>query len=297
MDGKYTLSTGPVLMSDLKSLLETVDVFWFRLAYKIDEKVLTNHTRCRVLATPVTGIDHIDENLCRKYNIEIVCLRGETEFLKEVRATAEHTIFLTLALLRKGLSSISSVLAGHWKRDDFRGYEVYGKKVGIIGMGRLGQIVAAYFKAMGCHILYFDTAERQNLEGFHEVNSMERLIELSDIVSLHIPYNEKNHKVLDSSILKRFTGSKWLINTSRGGVIDEEALVNVLKHSHLGGYATDVLYGEPDIAKNPLFIYAKDHENIIITPHIGGNTYESFNKTERFIADKIYRWVGKNYNV
>lgn len=288
----FDLSTGPV--QDLKTLLEEVDVFWFRLGYKIDASVLTSKSKCKILATPVTGIDHIDESLCKRLGIEIICLRGEAEFLKEVRATAEHTILLTMMLMRKGADAAAHTKEGLWQRDIFRGYELYKKKVGILGLGRLGYIVAEYFEAFGCSIYFYDIKEVNHKPSWIRLKSANEVVLCSDIISIHISYNKENHYVYGAEFFERFDDSKWLINTSRGGVIDETALIRTLNKRKIAGVALDVMYGEPDKINPTLIEISKSDQRIIITPHIGGNTYESFEKTEQFIAKRITAHVLEN---
>src|SRR5262249_43946265 len=111
------------------------DAVWVRLARRIDGELLGARPRCRVLATATTGLDHIDLDACAARGVRVVSLRGETEFLREVRATAELTVALALALLRRIPAAAADVRAGRWNRDAFRGHELYGKTAGVIGMG------------------------------------------------------------------------------------------------------------------------------------------------------------------
>jgi D-3-phosphoglycerate dehydrogenase len=292
MDRLFELTSGPV--DDLKTLLEEVDIFWFRLGYRLDAQVLTAATKCKILATPVTGIDHIDEELCRKLGVRIICLRGETAFLKEVRATAEHCLLLTMMLMRKAADAVLETRKGFWNRDLYRGHEIYNKKVGILGLGRLGSIVASYFKSMGCSIYFYDTEEVAYDDEFNKCTNAQEVVEQSDIISIHIPYNQKNHHVYGEAFFQDFDNTKWLINTARGAIIDEKYLLKALTEHRIRGAALDVLEGEPNTQNNLLIAYAKDNDNLIITPHIGGNSYESFEKTEKFIAGKILEAVSLN---
>lgn len=286
---QFDLSTGPVEKTDLKQKLQEVDIFWFRLAYKLNKDVIDNQTRCKFFVSPVTGIDHIDEILCKNQGIEIICLRGETAFLKEVRATSEHTILLMMALMRNAVPAIQDVHQKNWQRDLFRGFELFKKNVGIVGYGRLGSIVADYCHAFGCQVGFFDIEEKDHPAHIKKFSSLEECIKKSDIISIHIPYNESTHQNFDDTVMQYFDDSKWLINTSRGGVVDDIALLQLLKDKKIAGAALDVLNGEPDISKNPLIEYAQNNRNLIITPHIGGCTYESFEKTEMFIAKKLLK--------
>ena len=280
----------------IKEILKQVDIFWFRLAHKLDSTVLDKSTKCKYLLTPVTGIDHIDEKLCNELGIQIICLRGEVDFLKNVRATAEHTIALTLALLRKIHPAVSDVQSGNWNRDNFRGYELYEKKVGILGYGRLGQIVARYFHAFDCEISYFDIEEKIGDTFCVKLNSIESLFENNDIVSLHIPLNEKTIGIINKDLLQKMKVNSILVNTSRGAIINEIDLLEVLKFKSIKGAALDVLEGEPNIQDSELVKYSKTNSNLIITPHIGGNTYESFAKTEKFLADKLVQIIHQSQN-
>jgi len=288
------LTTGSVDQNDLGKLLNTVDIFWFRLAYKINSTVLNENTRCKYFLSPVTGIDHIDEKLCASLNKEIICLRGETEFLKEVRATSEHTVLLTQMLMRRAYHAVVDTQKGLWRRDLFRGFELYKKQVGVIGLGRLGSIVADYFLAFGCEVTYYDVASRVPSDPAIKKVSLEELCEKSEIITLHIPLNESTVGIYDREFFISLKQKPYLINTSRGAIIDEAALLDALMTKKISGAAIDVLIGEPEVKNNPLIKYAQSNSNLIITPHIGGNTYESFEKTEMFIAQKLLQSVSGN---
>lgn len=268
---------------ELGAALRDFDVVWFRLAHRIDAALLAQKKKCRVIATPVTGIDHIDLDACRAAGVEVVSLKGEVEFLKQVRATAELTVGLALALLRHIPEARESVRGGAWKRDLFRGHELFGKTVGIVGAGRLGTITAGYFQAFGMKVVACDP--RPDFPPGLERMSLEQLLATADLVSLHVSYSPATHGMFDPRKMKR---GSWLVNTSRGGIVDEAALLEALENGTLKGAALDVLSGEPDVdARHPVVRYAQRHENVLVVPHIGGNTYESFEKTELFLAEKV----------
>lgn len=282
----------PCTQSEIAGILSEYDVFWFRLGFHIGKEQLRDSIRCKILATPVTGIDHIDEALCKEKGIKIACLRGEKEFLEKVRATAELTLALTLDLLRRTGPATRDVLDGNWRRDLFRGSEIFGKNVGIIGYGRLGAITASYYESFGAQIFYTDIRQVQANTNHKRLETIEELILECDIVSMHVNLNDENINLLSKKRISLFDNSKYLINTSRGGLVDEEALLEQLKSGKLAGAAIDVVKDELNWSDhNPLGQYASDYSNLIITPHIGGNTYESFEKTEWFIAKKIKDYI------
>lgn len=275
--------------SKLQWAFETYDVFWFRLGFRITEELLrTPNRRTRIIVCPATGLDHIALETCQELNVQVISLKGETEFLSSVRATAELTFGLTLSLLRKIPQAIEDVRKGKWDRDRFKGSEILGKTIGIIGVGRLGKIVGQYFQAFGSKVLGYDVKDFE-APFITKVNSLEELVSRSDIVSLHVNYETSNHHLVNSALLEKFKPGSILINTSRGGLVDEEALIISLKNGQLGGAAVDVIENEHFFQKSPLIQYAREYDNLLITPHIGGNTGESFVKTEVFAAKKLVK--------
>lgn len=281
------LDLTPISHEELPRAVETCDVLWIRLAHRLDGQVLRSGIRCRLLAAPVTGLDHIDLQACERLGIEVVSLRGEVDFLREVRATAELSLALALALLRNIPQAAASVRAGTWNRDLFRGTELYGKTAGLVGVGRLGTIVGEYFSALGMHIIGYDPCA-EFPPGIERVEDLSTLFAAADLISIHATYGPETRHLVGTRELSRAKSGAVLINTSRGGIVDDDALIAALDSGQLAGAALDVIDGEPDIQPDhPLIAYARAHENLLIVPHIGGNTYESFAKTERFLATRV----------
>ena len=278
--------------SELGEAMQIYDAIWFRLGLRIGRDATSvSNRKCRFVCTPVTGIDHIDVDACRADGIIVLCLKGETEFLRQVRATAELTMGITLALLRRIPQAASDVLSGNWDRDRFRGSEIFGKTVGIVGYGRLGSMTADYFVALRARVLVYDPFANMDHPDITPCSTLSELLTACDIVSLHVSYDESTRHLLNDTTLSQMKPGAVLVNTSRGGVIDEQALVRALEAGRLSGAALDVLQGEPNIGENHCLVeYARNHDNLLVTPHIGGNTRESFVKTEVFLAERL---VGK----
>lgn len=271
--------------------LENYDVFWFRLGFRLTrETLLNNKLRTKIIMCPVTGLDHIDIETCNELGIKVFSLKGETEFLKLVRATAELTLGLTLSLIRKIPQAIADVHEGNWNRDEFKGTEILGKTVGIIGMGRLGKIVSHYFNAFGANVIAYDP-QGFDVKDCIKANSMEELVSKADIISLHVNYCKETHHLINESVFNSFKKGSYFINTSRGGIVDSKALIKALDNGTLKGAALDVIENEHEHKKNELIAYSQKNSNLIITPHIGGNTYESFIKTEVFLAEKLVNYI------
>lgn len=271
--------------NELKKALKECDIFWFRLNHKISHEVI-REAKCKYILCAVTGLDHIDLVACSKKGIIVVSLKNEQEFLKEVRATAEHSFGLMLSLIRKSKPAFLHTESYQWNRNLFQGEELYKKNIGILGFGRLGKIVASYANAFGMNVFYFDKLNETHSK-YKKCKSLEELISKIDILSIHITYDASTEFMVDDSVLEKIKKGIYIINTSRGGVVNEVALLKQIISGKVKGYATDVLNNEPSIKNNILISYAKNNENVIITPHIAGYTKESIEKTEIFIANKI----------
>ncbi|WP_372744869.1 NAD(P)-dependent oxidoreductase [Lutibacter sp.] len=277
---------------ELVDCLKECDIFWFRLNHQLTRKIL-EHSNVSFIVCAVTGLDHIDIEACKEFNIKIISLKNEFSFLNEVRATAEHTLALMLLLSRKLKRVFTHVEEGNWDRTLFKGTELYKKKIGILGMGRLGKIVAEYCAVFGASVYFYDTNRSLSEvpKSYICCDSIESLCSEVDILSIHIPYNLKNHFLINRAILDKCKPEILILNTSRGGIVDEQAIALNIENKKIGGYATDVLFGEPIIKNHVLVKLAKTHENVIITPHIGGNTFESVEKTENFVAQKLLKLI------
>jgi D-3-phosphoglycerate dehydrogenase / 2-oxoglutarate reductase len=273
---------------ELRDAFATYDVVWMRLGHRVNEAILGTSPRCRILATPVTGLDHIDVAACEQRGIRVISLRGEVEFLREVRATAELTVGLSIALMRHIVPAADAVRQGQWNRDLFRGGELYGNTAGIVGMGRLGTLVAGYLRAFGMTVLGCDPRDDFPFEAAERVASLDELLERANLVILLVRYDDSTRHLIGARQFAQMRPGAVLVNTSRGGVVDEDALLAALNSGSLAGAALDVLDGEPNIAADhPLIAYARRHDNLLVVPHIGGNTWESVEKTEVFLAHKV----------
>ncbi len=274
---------------DIQHAFDTFDIFWFRLGFKIDSKLLAQSDRkVSTIVCPVTGLDHIDIEYCNSHNIKVISLKNEIDFLKNIRATAELTLALTLNILRKINPATNDVKHGHWNRDLFKGNEIYQKKVAIIGYGRLGQIVADLFDAFGAEVVVYDS-KPITYSKYAIAHSIQDVLKDCYICSLHISYTKENMQYFNHKKFEMMPYGSVFINTSRGSLVDENALVENFKSGRIKAIAADVLHHEPEINQSILYEFYKNNPttNIIITPHIGGNTHESFYKTERFVAEKL----------
>lgn len=264
------------------------DAIWIRLGRRIDAAVLGPRPRCRTLVAGVTGLDHIDLDACAARGVRVLSLKGEVDFLKEVRATAELTVGLLLALLRQLPAAVLHVRAGGWDRDLFRGRELHGRTAGIVGVGRLGSQVARLLGAFGMRVLGHDPRAGVPPQLAEARPKLRDLLAESDVVSLHVPYGPETHHLIGAGELAAMKPTAVLINTSRGGVLDEAALLAALQEGRLAGAGLDVLDGEPAIdGRHPVVKAAASRDNLLVLPHLGGCTVESLEKTEVFLAERL----------
>jgi D-3-phosphoglycerate dehydrogenase len=279
--------------SELLTEIREANVLWIRLRHRIDGEVFAAAPHLRAIVSPTTGVDHIDLGAASNQAIEVLSLRGHAEQLRDVRATAEHTLGLMLALLRHVPAAAAHVGAGGWDRDLFWGHELHGKTVGIVGYGRLGRLVARCLAAFDARVLVTDRPGRAiaDLEERVEPCALDELLSRSDIVTLHASLDDSTRGLLGARELAMMQSGSWLVNTARGALLDEEALLAALRDGHLGGAALDVLADEHSDGSRPLVDYARDNANLLITPHIGGATIESRAKTEGMMAARLAEFL------
>lgn len=242
-----------------------------------------------LIASCTTGTDHIDNG-----DVPLISLKGDTDFLKNIHATAEHTFALILAVLRKVPAAFEDVKAGNWDRDYFQGTELHGKTIGIIGYGRVGQQVHKIANGFGAKVVPYDPYQRifseDNGELYELKPTLEWVLSNSDIITVHVPLNDETRGMFGPEQFALMKPTAYFINTSRGAVVDEAALWHALSIKRIAGAAIDVCAGEPDFLVPALRSYAREHYNLIITPHIGGNTAESRRATQLYIANKILKF-------
>lgn len=284
----------PLTRPQLLTQIPHAHVLIVRLAHHIDAEMLQAGKQLQAIVTATTGLDHIDLAAAAAQGTAVLSLRGEETFLRTVPATAEHTWALLLALVRHIPAATAAVQRGQWNRDQFRGRDLFGKRLGLIGLGRIGQIVARYAHAFGLHVQAYDPYLVHWPTDVERHAQLETLLAASDIITLHVPLNDTTTHLIGARELELLPPSALLINTSRGAIVDEIALLAALHSNQLGGAALDVLTAEVTgtiTSQYPLIQYAQTHSNLLITPHIGGATYDSMAMTEIFMAQKLRRFL------
>jgi len=269
--------------------LNEFDCLLIRFNTIIDKKVLNKLQHLKYILCPTTGLDHIDVNSAEKRGIKIISLKGDVDFLKSITSTAELAFLLILSSVRKVNVAFDEVYNRNWNLNIQPGNELKNKTIGILGLGRLGNIVAKYAKCFDMNVYYFDIEEKTDIY-YNRVNSLEELIEVSDILSIHIPLNKKTKGLIGQNEFRIFNRCKYLINTSRGAIINSKSLIQYMDRTSDFHAALDVLEDEKN-PENSLVEYSLKNKNLIITPHIGGNTKEAIENTDMHIINKFIKLI------
>ncbi len=245
----------------------------------IDKKVIKSAKNLKVISTFSVGFDHIDIDFAKSLGIKI----GYTPEVL-TNATAELTIGLILDILRRISEGDRIIRNKKWNvifgAYDYTGTEVSGKTIGIIGMGRIGREVAKKANGLGMNVIYHNrkpvskSIERK-LKAKYVSESV--LYKKSDVISLHVPYNNDTHHLMNSKIFKKMKKTSFLINTSRGKIVNEKQLVTALKTKEIQGAGMDVYESEP-VHRDSLLLKL---ENVVLAPHVGSST----NETRRKMSD------------
>lgn len=261
------------------------DAIFIRLGLFIDKEIINKSPKLKYILTATTGLDHIDTLYFEQKGGKIISLKNEFEFLETIPSTAEHTWALLLALQRKLPFAFQSVQNGVWNRNLFKGNNLKGKKIGILGLGRVGKQVAKFAEAFEMDICFYDIAPIQSKH--KSCTSAGELFSWAEIITIHIPLNNNNENFVNKLLLDQCRNDVVLINTSRGAIWDENAIATALVDGKIKGVAADVLTSEYNNEANPLVNLLNKNYNIIITPHIAGATFESMQCTEEFIVEKF----------
>ena len=260
-----------VSQQELEGKVKEADYLLVSGRLKINRTVLENATNIKMIQRTGVGLDSIDLEYIRNHDVPFYVNKGVN-----AQSVAEHTILLMLASLRNLVEINENTKRGIWKKQaqGVCTHELCGKTVGLIGMGAIGRKVAGMLKAFGAEVLYNDVSkmkqEDENTLGI-KFSTREEIIEKSDIISLHCPLTDDTRHMINDRAVNKMKNGVILINTARGGLIDEAALINGIKNGKIAGAGIDVYEKEPVDNSEVLNL-----QNVITTPHIGGVTYDSF---------------------
>lgn len=284
----FTVDVKPTIASDeLKKTVSNYDALIVRSRTKVTKEILEAGIQLKAVGRAGAGLDNIDLEAAEKKDVKVF---NTPEAPAE--AVAELTIGLMLALARSISSADRAMKEGKWIKKDLMGWELKGKILGTIGLGNIGERVAKLAKAFGMKILITKrtppaSALLKELEA--EFVSLHELLKRSDIVTIHVPYTPQTHRMIGEKELHLMKKGSYLINTSRGAIVDEKALLEALQSQRLGGTALDVYEFEP-----PTNWTLMQLPNVVSTPHIGAQTEEAQKTASVLIAEKIINFFSQS---
>jgi D-3-phosphoglycerate dehydrogenase len=284
---KYHVQIDPELwrqVSALEEIIPGIDALIIRNQTKVTASLLSQAKALQVIGRAGAGYDNIDIPAASQVGV-VVSYSPEENAV----SVAEHVFGLLLALARKIPNADRSVKSGRWERKKFHGFELMGKTLGILGLGKIGFRVALRGKAFGMRLLvhdaYLSPTSVHVTESGATLVSMDQLLAEADFLSVHLPLTEETRGLLNTQVFRKMKPSAFVINTSRGEVLNEEDLFRALKQGQLAGAALDVREKEPPSTASPLH----EVENVILTPHTAGLTYEAQEKVVDAVGEDVDR--------
>lgn len=268
----------------LAKALADVDAILVRSATQVGAEALVDAKRLKVIGRAGAGVDTIDVDAATARGIAVMnAPDGNT------LAAAEHAISLLFALARHIPKADAGMKAGEWPKAGLTGFELEGKKLGVIGLGRIGGTVARKAQGIGMDVAAYDPFLPASAAGKGSVvlKSLEELLAWADIVTLHIPRTKETTNLLSEARMRSMKKGAYLINAARGGLVDEDALLHLLDEGHLAGAALDTFATEPLQADSPL----RAHPKLILTPHLGASTSEAQQAVSTILARQIIDFV------
>ncbi len=287
----YDLLYDPSLVDDRAALLESLGdarAVIVRNRTQVDAEFLENAPKLEAVGRLGVGLDNIDLELCRAGNVAVYPATGANDL-----AVAEYAISAALSLLRGTWQTSPDVIGGKWPRGTNIGREAAGRRFGLIGFGSIARQVARRAAALGMQVAAYDPYLPGDNSAWSDVDavSLQQLAETSDVVSVHVPLTKDTRNIVDADFIGRMKNDAILINTARGGVVDEQALTAALRSGQLGGAALDVFATEPVDAEGGRAF--ADVPNLMLTPHIAGITEESNVRVSQLTAENVARHLQK----
>jgi D-3-phosphoglycerate dehydrogenase len=236
---------------------------------RIDSSVLERAPQLRVISKHGVGVDNIDLKAAAERGIPVLVATGANAI-----SVAEHAIALMLATVKRLLPLDSGLRSARWEKPGFAGHELAGATLGLMGMGAIAQATGRMARGLGLHVASYDPFAPESAfqaQSAARCNSYEELLERCNVLSLHCPLNDNTRRILNAEAISRMPAGSFVVNTARGGLIDEIALLNAIQSGHLAGAGLDTFAVEPPAADHPFFA----EPNIVMTPHIGGVTRQA----------------------
>mgnify|MGYP001182569812 CR=1 FL=1 len=262
--------------------ISNIDALIVRNKTKVSKNILSLAKNLKVIGRLGVGLDNIDIDFCKRNKISVIIAEGAN-----ANSVCEYVLMGILTLFRGTRRSTEKIINGEWDRKENTGFEIENKILGIVGIGTIGRIVAKKAGNLGMKLIGTDIEISDGDEIWNDLNiqcaSIDEVLQKSDVISLHVPLTKNTKNLFGKKEFEKMQKGSFIINTSRGGIIDEKALLDSLNKMHLGGAMLDVFENEPLNSPNK---FAK-FDNVILTPHIAGLTNQSNSRVSKMITKHI----------
>ncbi len=255
-----------------------------RTKFRIDQEIFEAAPKLEFVARAGAGLDNIDIDIAKQRNIALLAANEGN-----MDAVGEHAIGLLLSLMNNFRQADLQIRNGIWDREGNRGYELKDKTVGIIGYGFMGQSFARKLSGFGVNVLAYDKYKTSFSDAYAKEVSMEEIVKHSDVLSLHIPLTKETRQMVNDEYFFHFKKPIFFINTARGEIVNTQAVLNNIANGKIMGAGLDVLENEkfPALAAQSWYDSLKTNEKVILTPHVGGWTFDSYRKISEVLAQKL----------
>ena len=268
-----------ITQDELKELLPSIEGLVIRSATKVTPDLLEAAPNLKYVIRAGEGTDNIDKKSCEIKGVKVSNTPGANN-----NSDAEHAIALMFTLLRKTAWAHGSMINGKWEKPKFTGMELSNKTVGVVGFGRIGQIVAKRLSGFEPKVKFFDPfIEKSDIPYAEKAKDLKEIFETCDVITIHVPLMEKTRNFITKEHLSLMKSSALLVNASRGGIVNEEDLLDILKNNKIKGAAFDVFATEPLEETSPL----RKLENLILTPHLGASTEEAQKRVGEMVINQL----------
>jgi D-3-phosphoglycerate dehydrogenase len=255
-----------------------------RTKFLMDKELMQAGLNLKFIARAGAGMDNIDVPFAKQKEIELInAPEGNMD------AVGEHAVGMLLGLMNNFRRADAEIRNGIWDREGSRGYELKGKTVGIVGYGFMGRSFAKKLSGFGVHVIAYDKYKTGFSDEYAREVSMEEIVKHSDVLSLHIPLTAETRQMVNEEYLLHFRKPLFFINTARGEVVDTQAVLNAIAQGKILGAGLDVLQVEkfPTLGEQHWYNALKSSDKVILTPHVGGWTFDSYRKISEVLADKL----------
>ena len=280
------ISNSPSKSKDLIKYIKDSEIIVIRSATKLTKEILLNAKKLKIIARCGVGVDNIDLEFAKSNKISVT-----NSPAANIISVVELTVALIINAARKISLADTHVKNGEWDKSEFLGVELYGKKLGIIGFGKAGRLVAERMKSFGMSVIFYDPYV-VDWDGPEEKKELDELLQISDVISVHVIKTKETENLISKDRLDLLKENSIIINTSRGDVLDEAYLFELLKSKKIYGAGLDVYSSEP-----PQNIETLKNINIVTTPHIGASTFEAQLKAGMDIVDNIKKMLSGDNSV